>query len=87
MATFNKRQAHRSKTLCGIVETVKPIIFGEGMKFFRVTIAGKRYDTTAEVDPGDFITFNLMPDLFYYPEQPEVPVISVLSFTNRLHNA
>ncbi len=69
-------------TLQGIVETVKPITFGEGLDFYRITIAGKRYDTKVELDPGDIVTFNLLPDLF---GEPEIPVIRVLSFTNRFH--
>lgn len=76
-------------TLHGIVETVKPITYGEGLDFLRITVGDKRYDTHPQVvlDPGDYITFNLMPDLFYYPEQPEISIIRVLSITNRLHSA
>lgn len=76
-------------TLHGIVETIRPITYGEGMDLLRITMGDKQYDTHSQValDPGDIITFNLMPDLFYYPEQPEISFIRVLSITNRLHSA
>ena len=75
--------------LHGIVETVKPIRFGEGLDFLRITVGDKQYDTHSQVavDAGDFITFNLMPDLFFHPKQPEISIIRVLSITNRLHSA
>ena len=76
-------------TLHGIVETIKPITYGEGLDFLRISVGDKQYDTPSQValDPGDFITFNLMPDLFYHPKQPEISIIRVLSITNRLHSA
>lgn len=68
--------------LHGIVETVKPITYGEGLDFLRITVGDKQYDTHSQValDPGDYITFNLIPDLF---GDTVIPFIKVLSFTNR----
>lgn len=86
-ATFEDMRQPDFAQYQGFVETVTPIILGENLKFFRVAIAGKQYDTTVDVGPGDFITFTLMPDLFYYPGLPDIPVIRVLSYTNRFHSA
>lgn len=75
--------------LRGQVKTVRPITYGEGLDFIRITVGDKQYETHSEValDPGDYITFDLMPDLFYYPDYPEIPMIRVLSMSNRLQSA
>lgn len=86
-ATFEEMRQANDAQFQGFVETVNPIILGDNLRFFRLSINGKQYDATVDVDPGDFITFMLMPDLFYYPGLPDIPVIRVLSFTNRFHSA
>lgn len=86
-ATFDEMRQPDFAQYQGFVETVTPIILGESLKLYRVSIAGKQFDSTVALDPGDFITFTLMPDIFYYPGLPDIPVIRVLSFTNRFHSA